>query len=112
MWGTSARSRDEKDRIRDWVKHEISYVWCEKCALHWRSSMQNLPSTGELCTQNPSIANKTCVLQIAPVCMTENLGTKNLTLFSIEMLIHYLPVKVIVCSRILSVYPSNTQSLT
>ncbi len=28
------------------------------------------------------IANKTCVLQIAPVCMTENLGTKNLTLFS------------------------------
>ncbi len=54
------------------------------------------------------IANKTCVLQIAPVCMTENLGTKNLTLFS--MLIHYLPVKVIGCSRILSVYPSNTQS--
>ncbi len=47
-----------------------------------------------------NIANKTCVLQIAPVCMTENLGTKNLTL------------KVIVCSRILSVYPSNTQSLT
>ncbi len=30
------------------------------------------------------IANKTCVLQIAPVCMTENLGTRNLTLFSME----------------------------
>ncbi len=24
------------------------------------------------------IGNKACVLQIAPVCMTENLGTKNL----------------------------------
>ncbi len=52
------------------------------------------------------IGNKACVLQIAPVCMTENIGTKNLTLFSMEKC--YLPVKGIICSRILSVYRKAT----